>query len=380
MKKTVLLISILLVSALGAASQDTLVSAYPKAGYFYNGWLDSGGIDLSNFPMFDGPYLTAKYCEADKGDTLQVYGIAASLFPRTWGVRDLSNYKEAYDYLCLYKTVADTLQAISDSLLVHLQNTPIDYYFYLDQPLYYYNLTTNHSYPVYERYFDAPVAVTDSFYVGLTGRSWEPEIYTSGPDSGWYSGWVAHPGVMLNAYCWPDLFPPIKIMLARYWPPDPSFGINEYTLRWTFYDLSGPMQGMMGFPYPFIFPILTPPDSTHLNPVDTTHVDTTVVDTTVVDTTIVDTTVVDTVGIAQRLLERYTGLQPNPAAERVQVLSSFGLTGVEVYNAAGIKVQEQKATGYVATLDVGALPAGPYLVRIKTPNGTVTKKLLVQRR
>ncbi|MBP5425579.1 MAG: T9SS type A sorting domain-containing protein, partial [Prevotella sp.] len=129
-------------------------------------------------------------------------------------------------------------------------------------------------------------------------------------------------------------------------------------------------QGMMGFPYPFIFPILTPPDSTHLNPVDTTHV----------DTTVVDTTIVDTVGIAQRMLERYTGLQPNPAAERVQVLSSFGLTGVEVYNAAGIKVQEQKATGYVATLDVGALPAGPYLVRIKTPNGTATKKLLVQRR
>ena len=372
MKKTLLLISILLVIGT-AVAQDTLVSAYPKVGYFYNDWLDSGGMFPVNFPMFDGPYLTAKYCDAE-GDTLQVYGIAASLFPRTWGVRDLSNYKEAYDYLCLYKTVADTLQAVSDSLFVHLQNTPIDYYFYLDQPLAYPN-NVNRYYPVYERYFDAPVAMTDSFYVGLTSRSWEPEL-----DSIWYSGWVAHPAVELNAYSWDDFFPPVKMMYAYYSQPDSLQGIYEFWLRWRFLDLSMPMQGMTGFPYPFIFPILTPPDSTHLNPVDTTHVDTTVVDTTVVDTTIVDTTIVDTVGIAQRMLERYTGLQPNPAAERVQVLSSFGLTGVEVYNAAGAKVAEQPATGYHATLDVGALPAGPYLVRIKTPNGTATKKLLVQRR
>ena len=98
------------------------------------------------------------------------------------------------------------------------------------------------------------------------------------------------------------------------------------------------------------------------------------------DSSNVDTTHVDTVGINVRLLERYTGLQPNPAAERVQVLSSFGLQHIEVFNAAGTKVQEQKATGYSATLDIRALPAGPYLVRIATPSGTVTKKLLVQRR
>jgi hypothetical protein len=86
------------------------------------------------------------------------------------------------------------------------------------------------------------------------------------------------------------------------------------------------------------------------------------------------------VGIAMRLLERYVGLQPNPATERVQVLSSFGLQRIEVYNATGVKVDERKAAGYSATLDVSALPAGPYLVRIATPRGTVTKKLVVRRR
>ena len=130
-----------------------------------------------------------------------------------------------------------------------------------------------------------------------------------------------------------------------------------------------------------IFPILTPPDTTIVDPVDTTIVDTTIVDTTIVDTTIVDTTIVDTVGIGMvRLLERYVGLQPNPASERVLVTSSFGLRRLEVYNAAGAKVAEQPATGYSATLDVAALPEGSYLVRIATPSGSVTKKLLVQRR
>ena len=62
------------------------------------------------------------------------------------------------------------------------------------------------------------------------------------------------------------------------------------------------------------------------------------------------------------------------------MVSSFGLSAVELYNAAGAKVAEQPATGYSATLDVGTLPPGPYLVRITTPAGKVTKKLVVQRR
>ena len=62
------------------------------------------------------------------------------------------------------------------------------------------------------------------------------------------------------------------------------------------------------------------------------------------------------------------------------VTSGFGLQEIEVFNAAGVRVDEQKAAGYSATLDISALPAGPYLVRIAIPSGTVTKKLVVQRR
>ena len=371
MKKTVLLITALLVIS-GATAQDTLVSAYPKSTYFYDAWIDSGGMTLANFPT--GEYLTAKYCDAGK-DTLHVYGIAASLgITNDWLVRDRDNHEEVYDYLCLYKRAADTLQAVSDSLLVHMYDTPVSYYFLLNQPLYYSN-PSNRPYPFYERFFDTPVAMTDSFYVGLTNRSWEPEMVVSEVDSGLYAGRLCHPAVLLNAYAWPGQFPPVKVMLAGYMIHHTAPGIYDYTLRWRFYDLTNPMQSLPGIGYPLIFPILTPPDTTPDNPIDTTTIDTTHI-----DTTHIDTTHVDTVGINVRLLERYTGLQPNPAAERVQVLSSFGLQHIEVFNAAGTKVQEQKATGYSATLDIRALPAGPYLVRITTPRGTVTKKLLVQRR
>ena len=96
---------------------------------------------------------------------------------------------------------------------------------------------------------------------------------------------------------------------------------------------------------------------------------------------ILDTIINDTTGIASpQLLGRYVSVVPNPAAERVQVVSSFGLREVEVYDAAGTRVLRRRLTGYTADLDVSALPAGAYLVRVTTLSGTVTKKLVVQRR
>ena len=73
-------------------------------------------------------------------------------------------------------------------------------------------------------------------------------------------------------------------------------------------------------------------------------------------------------------------VQPNPAVDEARVLSSFGLRGIEAYNAGGQKVYEGKAKGLEATLDVKGWPRGTYLLRITTPLGTVTKKLLEQKK
>ncbi|MBR0169630.1 MAG: T9SS type A sorting domain-containing protein, partial [Bacteroidales bacterium] len=75
---------------------------------------------------------------------------------------------------------------------------------------------------------------------------------------------------------------------------------------------------------------------------------------------------------------RYVSVSPNPATGSAEVLSSFGLSRVEVFNAAGRKVMDLKAEGLKATLDVSKLPSGAYLLRIHTPQGMTTKKLVVR--
>ena len=78
------------------------------------------------------------------------------------------------------------------------------------------------------------------------------------------------------------------------------------------------------------------------------------------------------------MVARYVTVQPNPAVEEARVLSSFGLERIEAYDDRGRQVAEFAAKGYEATLDIKAWPRGTYLLRITTPMGTVTKKLLVQ--
>ena len=355
----------------GAAAQDTLVSLLPKSNCYYNYWLDSGctnyRVDLPNGYI---GVMKAVYFYTE--DRLPVYGIAASLELEYTNALDTST-AHSFEYLGLYKNGPAGLNLISDSLCVHFGKESPSYYFSVDPP----DPFTLPQYPypnekpVYERFFDTAVVVTDSFYVGITNYTW------------------AH--ILDTNYFWVNEFGD-TIFYADEIPLGPRCRIVGYTQRCPGGDGLSPTcileifrrgdslwynywdnnhYGQPQFYYPYVFPILAPPDTATRNPTDTT----------IVDTTTVDTTTVDTVGIATlRTVERYVNLLPNPASERVQVTSSFGLRGIEVYNAAGVKVQEQRAVGYTATLDISALPEGSYLVRVATPSGTVTKKLVVQRR
>ena len=359
MKKIILAIVVLLVSALGAASQDTIQSNDPLPNYFYNSWLDTnrtyrivsaGWRRVFPWSHLDynpyNPAINAKYFFTD--DSLTIYGIAVMMDNAARGeeeqfVGDTST-KPSYEHFSIYRAGPEHPEPYSDSLRIHFFDSLPAYYL----KMVFRDLAPDVSsqdivevHPVWEAYFNEPYTVKGSFYLAATSTCFRQNFRPSAPDFITYDHW---PWMMVGFL--PDYIN--MDYMTQPWPEKVCSYITD--TGW----VCDSMPTML-----FFFPILTP------NPADTAAA---------------DTTVVDTVGIAQRMLERYTGLQPNPAAERVQVLSSFGLTGVEVYNAAGIKVQEQKATGYVATLDVGALPAGPYLVRIKTPNGTATKKLLVQRR
>ena len=77
-------------------------------------------------------------------------------------------------------------------------------------------------------------------------------------------------------------------------------------------------------------------------------------------------------------LERTVTLMPNPAKERVKVLSGCGLKGVEVLDAQGRTVMSQNVEGHAAELDISQWAAGSYVVKIYTERGIVSKRLVVE--
>ena len=119
-------------------------------------------------------------------------------------------------------------------------------------------------------------------------------------------------------------------------------------------------------------------DIDNYSPWSDTLLFTTTQDTTeVIDTTTIDTT--QTQGI-QRLgnLDRFTRIMPNPASEVVNVLSSYRLESVAVYDLTGRLLLEQPAEGISAVVKVGTLPRGTYIMAIRTQQGVATKKLVVE--
>jgi hypothetical protein len=360
MKKHLILISMLALLAGGAMAQDTLLMSGPKPDYMSPSWFDVPGKmtwNINHYPIS----MASEFCNTEE---LQIYGIAAIIlsFPELIAMAGVdyspSSYPNVVDtsmanvggYLRLYDLEDGTLVQRGEELYVNKQLTPVSYYlrfnfdtlFHLFMDLS--NPAGDYVFPVYERYFTKmDMMVTDTFFVGLT----DPMFDTISDSVAWSHYAASCP--MFSDFSHNDFDKP---------------GIANQ-LKSHAWNILRPTNAVY-----YIFPILTPGE----NLPDLT-------DTTIVDTTIVDTTIVDTVGIADvQLVGRYVALQPNPASERVRVTSSFGLQRIEIYNAAGARVREERASGYTATLDLSTLPEGAYLVRVHTPAGSTTKKLVVQRR
>lgn len=77
-------------------------------------------------------------------------------------------------------------------------------------------------------------------------------------------------------------------------------------------------------------------------------------------------------------LGRFTQLLPNPARDVVNVLSSYKMNRIAVYDLSGRKLLEQAADGISAIVDISQLPSGAYITAIYLPHGVATKKLLVE--
>ncbi len=71
-------------------------------------------------------------------------------------------------------------------------------------------------------------------------------------------------------------------------------------------------------------------------------------------------------------------LSPNPAHGTVIVGGQSTLVGIEVYNPQGCQIIALSAEGTAATIDISALPAGVYTVRVTTATGTAMRRLAVE--
>ncbi|HEX9980118.1 MAG TPA: CotH kinase family protein [Flavobacterium sp.] len=70
---------------------------------------------------------------------------------------------------------------------------------------------------------------------------------------------------------------------------------------------------------------------------------------------------------------------PNPFKNNIQIISSEQVTGLSIYDMLGKKISEKTNVNKNSeTMDLSALNAGIYLLKIKTLNGLITHKLIKQ--
>lgn len=71
-------------------------------------------------------------------------------------------------------------------------------------------------------------------------------------------------------------------------------------------------------------------------------------------------------------------LEPNPARGRVVVKSESEMAGLRVYNVQGLEVKRLRVTGRQAEIDVRGWPAGVYRVTVYGRAGAVSRNLVVE--
>ena len=370
MKKTILAIAaVMLLTA--ASAQDTIHTTQPPENYYHMFWNHYQPGDSLYFSGqdYDANHYNGQVVWCPSSTSLTIYGIAVGLIVKypdtsytnvyfdsvsgTIAHEDPAGY---YDHNGVYHVVGDSaldesymdfiimqvddkfVVPASDTVRLHLMYDTVSYY--LDRG--FINLFYAHWHPdpsckilsVYEKYFDHPVTLHKKFYMGginhssmkhpITGDYMYPRIFIE--------GWGA-PGDVVptgSVICWDST--DWEEFAGNYW-------------EW-------------------FFPILTPDpngDTTGYTPTDSTQTG--------------DTT---QTSIQLASWERYVSLQPNPATDEVTVLSSFGMTQVELFDMAGNSVLVQDATGLSAKLDVNTLPRGSYIVRIITPMGVTSRKLILK--
>ena len=343
MKKLTLVMAFVAAFGVTVMAQDTIATDTLKSSYFHNRWVDQDTLMLSQTAMLSGQFSEVAYAY-HTDDTMKVYGVAISSsldsnFNNTWLDTTLD---KVYRTVRLYVPEGDSLRMLAERQF-YIKDAEVAYYMAMNKRDLFMPDSTLKPFPVYELFFDSPVAVKDTFYIGFNFetncRYHDPTLgrvfnykYTM-TLNGLLPAWVAGRRDTVT-------------IAQRRTEESPNYDQGTWLIRTRI----APQTIV------FLYAITEPDDGTGGGSGS--------------DTTLTIT--------ASDAAARYVSVQPNPAVDEARVLSSLGMERIEAYNAGGQKVYEGKAEGLEATLDVKGWPRGTYLLRITTPLGTVTKKLLVE--
>lgn len=337
-----------------AAAQDTIHSRALPANVYDVNWPDSMLVDSARVilsSLYSGSYYSRIGVLKYTDEPMKVYGIAASLVKiNDWYTPEQRAYEALFiidtvtfydENLYLWQKNGNDFQQAGECLTVNMTDYSPQYYWDLGLIQVFYG-TPYPVLPMFERYFQEPILVHDTFMVGkrfTNGLVAEVKPDERHHDKNW--------NVVVPTFLFIDEDENIirsSTQIWYYYPPyKPPEGTESGPEGWN--EISNGLEGW----YVILFPIITPnPDTTREGIENLTPV------------------------------ERNTVVSPNPATGTVRVASGFGLQHIEVYDEAGRRVYDAEASGMQAHIDVGSWPRGAYTVHVRTAVGTAIKKLLVQ--
>lgn len=441
MKKTLNNLFFILIFATLAATASAQSLTHPadtihgrEITYYYMDWIDSTE-NCSPVIGVSGeiPYEVAKYCYTDS--VLPVIGVAASILTRletgvsASQVSDTS-LQDWTDYLRLYKPLPDNAM----TLLAQSEYTILDTTRMISVAGL--NLTsmetqmsdeTHWLFPIYEAYFDKPYYVTDSFYVSAACMNnqmdRESQLYAKCPTSitTWQNTDFCNHAVQRFAYrsffsgAWQKYEYGTIYWL---WPIIDTTGMNYIAPCDTFFcagvsDLHvGHPNHVRGGIIDFVWtgaadhsrwqlsygPAGTAPGEGSILNCSTPAVDVYGMQDSVHYVCYVrgycdmchkwgdwsegfeywKEMYTEPAEIRPGRLDRFVTVMPNPATQYVSIMSSFKISRIEAFDLQGALVDEQPVDAFGATLDLSRWPRGTYILNIRTNQGTMARKIVVE--